>query len=84
MVDRAEAEAVLFRAGVAVIASYPEEVRDEPGYTIDEDVAWCVQPLSSPYAGARANIAGHVGGAIADATASRRALVLGVEALIDE
>ncbi|MDR7110874.1 MULTISPECIES: hypothetical protein [Microbacterium] len=46
MIDRAQAEAARWRIAVSAFEYYPEKHLDEPGYTIDEDVAWCIAPLT--------------------------------------
>ncbi|WP_439590755.1 hypothetical protein [Microbacterium sp.] len=45
MIDRANAEAATFRVGVAALTYRADKAATEPGYTIDEDVDWCIQPL---------------------------------------
>lgn len=45
MIDRAEAEATLYRVAVCAFTYYPGKETDEPGYRVDEDVDWCAAPL---------------------------------------
>lgn len=45
MIDRAEAEAALYRVAVSAFTYYPGKETDEPGYRVDEDVDWCAAPL---------------------------------------
>jgi len=45
MIDRANAEAATYRVAVAALTYRPDKTMVEPGYTIDEDVDWCIQPL---------------------------------------
>ena len=46
MIDRAHAEAARWRTAVCAFEYYPDKHLDEPGYTVDEDVAWCIEPLA--------------------------------------
>lgn len=45
MIDRAEAEATLYRVAVSAFTYYPGKETEEPGYRVDEDVDWCAAPL---------------------------------------
>lgn len=47
MLDRADAEAVIFRAALVAFTWYPDKHRDEPGYTLDEDLDWCKESLAA-------------------------------------
>lgn len=46
MLDRSAAEASRWRTAVCAFEYYPEKHLDEPGYTVDEDVTWCAEPLT--------------------------------------
>ena len=46
MLDRAEAEATLYRVAVCAFTYYPDKPIDEPGWTLDEDLTWCLAPLA--------------------------------------
>ncbi|WP_374976627.1 hypothetical protein ACEYYH_02015 [Microbacterium trichothecenolyticum] len=46
MLDRSAAEATRWRTAVSAFEYYPNKHLDEPGYTIDEDVTWCIAPLA--------------------------------------
>ncbi|MGC5173341.1 hypothetical protein ACLQ2Q_22085 [Microbacterium sp. DT81.1] len=46
MLDRATAESVIYRVAVASLGYYPDKPSEEPGYTIEEDLDWCVMPLA--------------------------------------
>lgn len=45
MLDRANAESTIYRVAFAAFTYYPDKPTEEPGYTIDEDLAWCLEPL---------------------------------------
>lgn len=44
-VDRASSEACLYRVAVCAFTYYAEKEDEEPGYTVTEDVDWCIAPL---------------------------------------
>lgn len=46
MFERDAAESALFRLAVASLSYYPEKTIEEPGYTLDEDLVWCIEPLA--------------------------------------
>ena len=46
MLDRAAAEAARWRIAVSAFEYYPDKHLDEPGYTVNEDVTWCIEPLT--------------------------------------
>lgn len=45
MLTRSQAEAAIYRTAVAAFTYYPGKPDDEPGYTVDEDLDWCMRPL---------------------------------------
>ena len=45
MIDRADTETVLYRVAISAFTYYPGKEREEPGYTVEEDVIWCLAPL---------------------------------------
>lgn len=44
-IDRGRAEKVLYRTAISAFMYYPDKPDNEPGYDVEEDVAWCVAPL---------------------------------------
>lgn len=44
-IERDHAEKVLYRAAISAFMYYPEKPDNEPGYDVEEDVAWCTAPL---------------------------------------
>lgn len=46
MLSRDTAESVIYRVAVASLAYYPEKPLEELGYSIDEDLDWCLAPLA--------------------------------------
>lgn len=45
MLDRSQADAAMYRVAVAAFTYYPDRHLAEPGYTLDEDLDWCLRPL---------------------------------------
>lgn len=45
MLDRSQIDATVFRVAVAAFTYYPDKSTREPGYTLDEDLDWCMRPL---------------------------------------
>ena len=45
MLDRSQVDATIYRVAVAGFTYYPEKQIAEPGYTVDEDLDWCMRPL---------------------------------------
>lgn len=45
MIDRANAEAVKYRIATMALSYSAAKPDVEPGYSVDEDVQWCLQPL---------------------------------------
>ena len=66
MPSREEVDDVLQRVGLAAISYYPEIHIDEPDYTVDTDVDWCLEPVT--------DLREAVGLAITNPTAHRYAL----------
>ena len=44
-IDRSHTEKVLYRVAICAFTFYPEKPEHEPGYDVEEDVAWCTVPL---------------------------------------
>lgn len=45
MLDRSQVDAVIYRVAVASFTYYPTKPVTEPGYTVEEDLDWCMRPL---------------------------------------
>ncbi len=45
MIDRAQAEAATYRIAFAALTFYPDKPGVEPGFWIDEDLEWALQPV---------------------------------------
>lgn len=46
MLDPAAAEAALYRVAICAFTWHPNKEADEPGWTIAEDLDWCLAPLA--------------------------------------
>lgn len=44
-IDRSHTEKVLYRVAICAFTYYPEKPEQEPGYDVEQDVAWCTEPL---------------------------------------
>lgn len=83
MIDRSHTEALLDRVAFAALTYYPDRTSDEPGYTVEEDVAYCLAPLQ-PLPGAWGDdLRELVGRTITDPTQYRQRLVQQLERLAD-
>ena len=45
MIERANVEAVKYRIAVMALGYYADKSDVEPGYSVDEDLQWCLQPF---------------------------------------
>ncbi|GAA1468866.1 hypothetical protein [Microbacterium thalassium] len=72
MIDRSTAEAVTYRTAVTAFTYYPTKLLDEPGYNVDEDIDWCLEPLDADLRPAFRTIARDV---ITDPNADRQAYI---------
>ena len=81
MLDRSQIEAAIMRVAYAAFTYYPQESADAPGWTIDEDVAWCMQPLGSLSPGLRAGFADRIRLLIIDPEQNRHLFIQDLNAL---
>ena len=83
MIDRADTEATLYRVAIAAFTYYPGKEHDEPGYTINEDIAWCLQPLAALPAETLHELRETVRTLITTPTADRQAFIRYLAALAE-
>lgn len=74
MIDRAHTESTLWRIAVAAFNYYPTKPIDEPGYSVDEDIPWCLEPLGPVDQATRVQLSELVKLAIVDPSAYRTAI----------
>lgn len=84
VLDRSDVEAALARVAVAAFTYYPEKGIEEPGYVVDEDVEWAMEPLRLLDAQGREEWWRRFTAAIADPSTDRRAFIADLMALADE
>ncbi|WP_426321881.1 hypothetical protein [Microbacterium sp. E-13] len=75
LLDRAQAEAALYRVAVCAFTYYPDKPVDEPGWTLDEDLAWCLAPLAGLPDEKLAELASTIRTQIVTPTADRQAFI---------
>ena len=83
VIDRSDVEAALARVAVAAFTHYPEKSVEEPGYVVEEDVEWAMEPLRMLDHEAREEWWRRFTEVIADPAADRRAFVADLMALAD-
>lgn len=81
-VDRADAEAVLYRVAICTFTYYQGKEIDEPGYSVGEDVAWCIAALGS-HADLADSLRPDIYEMITNPNADRRAFIIRLTALPD-
>lgn len=83
MIDRADVEAAIFRAAFAAFAYYPAKPLDEPGYTVDEDLDWCLEPLGALPDEARGSVRGWMREVVTNPNADRQAFMRSLRGFAD-
>lgn len=84
VLDRSEVENAFARVAVAAFTYYPDKSIDEPGYVIDEDVDWAMEPLLSMDAAEVAQWRERVSAVISDPACDRQAFTADFMALAAE
>ncbi|WP_341998818.1 hypothetical protein MRBLWH7_000484 [Microbacterium sp. LWH7-1.2] len=74
MSDREHADAVLEHVAVLAFLYYPGIEADDPSYSLDEDIEWCLARLGDASDAERGRLAALFGRAITDPTATREEL----------
>ena len=72
MLDRSQIDAIVFRVAVAAFTYYPEKAAREPGYTLEEDLDWCMRPLRHLPEQTRRELREHVRTLVIDPAADRQ------------
>lgn len=84
VLDRSHVEAALARVAVAAFTYYPEKGIEEPGYVVDEDVEWAMEPLGTLDDRMREEWWSRFTAAIAISATDRRTFIADLMALADE
>ena len=83
MLDRSQVDAAVYRVAVAAFTYYPDRPEAEPGYTLDEDLDWCLRPLRRlPQAELRA-LRERIRALITDPSADRQGFIRHLKSLAD-
>lgn len=75
MLDRSQIDATIFRVAVAAFTYYPDKPAREPGYTLDEDLDWCMRPLRHLPDAHRRELREHISSLVTDPTNDRQAFI---------
>lgn len=81
MIDRSEAEATLYRVAICAFTYHPDKHLDEPGYTLNEDLTWCLAPLAGLPDADIAELRDTIRTLITTPTADRQAFIRRLDAL---
>lgn len=84
VLDRSDVEAALARVAVAAFTHYPEKGIEEPGYVVEEDVEWAMEPLRMLDDRMREEWWVRFTAVIADPAADRRTFIADLMALAEE
>lgn len=80
-IDQRQADEVVYRVAYAAFTYYPEKPDVEPGYHVDEDVDWAVEPVRALEPLRLAALRDRVREVISNPTADRRAFIRYTSAL---
>ena len=75
MLDRSEIDATVFRVAVAAFTYYPEKAAREPGYTLEEDLDWCMRSLRNLPDTERRELRAQITALVTDPAADRQAFI---------
>lgn len=70
MIGRVRSEGVFGRVAISALSWYPERATRDPGYSIGEDLTWCLEPLAG-HPALRERLAPVIKAAIMDPTTHR-------------
>lgn len=82
LIDRSQAEAVLYRVAICALTWHPGKAAADPGYRIEEDQCWCLAPLEESNPGLPIRVL--VAATIVDPSRYRAELVQALSALSAE
>lgn len=84
VIDRSDLERALARVAVAAFTYYPGKELEEPGYVVDEDVQWAMEPMGVLANEQQAEWRDRFTAVIADPTVDRRKFLSDLMALANE
>ncbi|WP_341977769.1 hypothetical protein [Microbacterium sp. LWO13-1.2] len=83
-IDRTDVEATLYRVAISAFTYYPDKEAEEPGYTIGEDVDWCLAPIAGLLAERSNELLMAIRIMITEPTANRQEFIAVLAALAKE
>lgn len=81
MLDRTHVDATIYRIAIASFTHYTDKHIKEPGYTIDEDLTWCMRPLRHLPQEERDQLRAQIVQLITEPTADRQAFIKHLKSL---
>lgn len=84
MPERDQVDDALQRIALAALMYYPEVHVDEPSYTVQQDVDWCIEPLSDLPEDELAELRTSIGRVITNPTAHREEVFRALLDLVPE
>lgn len=81
MLDRTQADATIYRVAIASFTHYPDKHIKEPGYTLNEDLDWCMRPLRHLPQEERDQLRTQIVELITEPTADRQAFIKHLKSL---
>ena len=84
MLERTQADAAIYRVAITAFTYYPERSEREGGYTVDEDLDWCIRPLRHLPADLCRDLRAQMHMLITDPAADRQAFIRRLKALVQE
>lgn len=84
VIDRAITEATLWRVAICAFTYHPTKEADEPGFSLNEDVAWCAAPLARLPKAQRAELLDVIRNLITDPAADRREFIRSLAELVEQ
>lgn len=81
MLVRTQVDATIYRVAIASFNHYPDKHIKEPGYTLNEDLDWCMRPLRHLPQEERDQLRAQIVELITEQTADRQALIKHLKSL---
>ncbi|MDL9978587.1 hypothetical protein [Microbacterium candidum] len=82
-VDRANVETVLYRVAICAFTYYEGKEIDDPGFSVRDDVEWCLAALGT-HAETAGSLRADIHAMITDRDADRRTFIARLAALAEE
>lgn len=81
---RTAVERTLYRVAICAFTYYADKPAEELGYTVHEDVAWCIAPLSQLPDNERTTLSSRIRTLITHPAADRRGFIATLAAMAEE